>query len=92
MSIIGIHVFQKLDDFAVVMILRLYAMYNRSRIILGVLLVLYIAQSIVFFVINILYSLPRYVIGTDRMRLLIHAIFYEIPCSSNCGDIRSDSL
>ena len=87
MSIISIHVFQKLDDFAVVMILRVYAMYNQSRIILVVLLVLYIAQSVVFFVINILYSLPRYVIGTDRMRLLIYAIFYEIPCSGNCADI-----
>ena len=78
--------------YAVVMILRLYAMYNRSRVILAVLLVLYIAQSVIFFVNNVLYSLPRYIMGTDRMKLLIHAIFYEILCSVNCADIRSDSL
>ena len=77
---------------AVVMILRLYAIYNRSRVILAILLVPYIAQTIVLFIINVLYSFPRYTIGTDQMRLLIHAVSYEIPCSVNCADIRSDSL
>ena len=73
--------------FAVVMILRLYAIHNQSRAILAILLVPYIAQTIVLFVINVLYSLPRYTIGTDQMRLLIHAVSYEIPCSVNCADI-----
>ena len=92
MSVITIHMLQKLDDFAVAMILRLYAMYNRSRVILAVLLVLYIVQSVVLFVVSVLRNFPRYAIGADPMKLLIHAMFYEIPCSVNCANIRSDSL
>lgn len=48
----------------VVMILRVYAMYNRSRIILGVLLVMYIAELVMLFVSSSIYSDPNYVIGT----------------------------
>ncbi|KAN0094441.1 hypothetical protein V8E55_002728 [Tylopilus felleus] len=45
-----------------VMILRVYAMYNRSRIILGVLLVMYIAELVMLFVSSSIYSDPNYVI------------------------------
>ena len=46
------------------MILRVYAMYNRSRTILGVLLVIYIAEVCVFIGASIIYSDPKYGTGT----------------------------
>ena len=45
---------------AVMMILRVYAMYNRSRIILGVLLVMYVAEVAIFIVTSSIYSDPNY--------------------------------
>ncbi|KAF8126805.1 hypothetical protein EV363DRAFT_1347490 [Boletus edulis] len=43
------------------MILRVYAMYNRSRIILGILLVMYITEVVFLFVSSSIYSDPTYV-------------------------------
>jgi hypothetical protein len=43
----------------VAMILRVYAMYNRSRIILGVLLAMYITEVIILFVSSSIYSDPN---------------------------------
>ena len=48
----------------VMMILRVYAMYNRSRTILGVLLVIYTIQAIIFVVTCSIYSDSNYVTGT----------------------------
>ena len=79
--------------FTVVMILRLYAMYNRSRVILVVLLVLYTVQCVVFFIATAMYSFPTYGIGTDRVKPLIHAIFDKTsPRSDNYANIQSHAL
>ena len=53
----------------VVMILRVYAMYNRSRIILGVLLVIYTTQVIILVVTCSIYSDPMYATGMYRTKL-----------------------
>ncbi|KAF8126724.1 hypothetical protein EV363DRAFT_1173824, partial [Boletus edulis] len=44
-----------------VMILRVYALYNRSRIILGGLLVLYVVEVVILVVSASIYSDPKYV-------------------------------
>ncbi|KAF8551869.1 hypothetical protein OG21DRAFT_221595 [Imleria badia] len=44
----------------VLMILRVYAMYNRSRIVLGILLVIYMTQVVMLIVGNSFYSSPKY--------------------------------
>ena len=41
------------------MILRVYAVYNRSRIILGVLLAIYVAEVVMLIVACIFYSSPN---------------------------------
>ncbi|KAF8558532.1 hypothetical protein OG21DRAFT_1481241 [Imleria badia] len=46
---------------SLVMILRVYAIYNRSRIILGVLLVMYIPEVVMIIVSSGIYSDPNYV-------------------------------
>lgn len=52
-----------LNALAVVMILRVWAMYNRSKIILGSLLTFYVAEIIPSVVNCIVYSDPRNVPG-----------------------------
>ncbi|KAF8123688.1 hypothetical protein EV363DRAFT_1228376 [Boletus edulis] len=47
-----------------VMILRVYAIYNRSKIILGVLLVLYFAELVLLIVNASVYSDPTYIIAS----------------------------
>ena len=46
------------------MLLRVYAMYNRSRIILGVLLVTYLTEVVIFIITYSIYSNPKYGVGT----------------------------
>ena len=55
----------------VVMVLRVYAMYNRSRIILVPLLVLYITEVVILFVSSSIYSDPNYVAGTFHTTLTL---------------------
>ncbi|KAF8452755.1 hypothetical protein L210DRAFT_2055698 [Boletus edulis BED1] len=43
-----------------VMILRVYAMYNRSKIILGVLFVMYVTETIILVITSSIYSDPTY--------------------------------
>ena len=47
----------------VVMILRVYAMYSRSRVILGVLLVLYFTEVVIFLIGGSIYSDAKFVTG-----------------------------
>lgn len=51
----------------VAMILRVYAMYNRSGIVFGVLIMLYIAEIVILFVGSSFYSDPTYATGTYRI-------------------------
>lgn len=48
------------------MLLRVYAMYNRSRIILGVLLVTYLTEVVIFIVASSIYSDAEYEAGMCR--------------------------
>ena len=45
------------------MILRVYAMYNKSRVVLGVLLVFYAATIIIYAVFEEFYRNPNHLIG-----------------------------
>ena len=55
---------------SVVMILRVYAMYNRSRIILGILLVMYITEAVMLLVTSSIYSDPKYATSTYPTELI----------------------
>ena len=46
------------------MLLCMYAMYNRLRIILGVLLVMYLTEVVIFIITYSIYSDPKYGVGT----------------------------
>ena len=72
------------------MILRVYAMYNRSRIILGVLLVIYIAQVVIFVVTCSIYSDPNYATGTYRA--MFTAPSRNFAFSVNCSIARYHHL
>ena len=58
----------------VVMILRVYAMWNRSKMILCLLLFIYVPQVIVSFVFAGLYNTGTYLSGMS-----IHAAHYLLP-------------
>ena len=47
----------------VVMILRVWAMYNRSRVILGILLAIYIVENVLSCVGVIYYNIPNHTTG-----------------------------
>lgn len=54
------------------MILRVYALWNRSRTILGVLLVVYAAQTVLSVVIAAIYINPStYLSGAHRAELVV---------------------
>jgi len=52
-----------------VMILRVYAIYNQSRVVLGVLLVIYITEVVLLFISAVTYSDPSY-LTQSILRLL----------------------
>ena len=78
---------------AVAMILRVYAMYNRSRIILGVLLVMYTTEIVILFVSSSIYSDPNYATGAYQISRPIHAVLHDIfPYSVDCATARHHTL
>ena len=50
----------------VAMILRMYAMYGRPKIILGILLVTYLTEVVIFIVASSIYSDAEYEAGMCR--------------------------
>ena len=61
----------------VVMILRVHALYNRSKLILSFLLVIYIVELVIVFVTRALYSDSKYVMGAYQTNLLLHGTHYK---------------
>ena len=64
----------------VVMILRVYAMWNRSKWILYLLLFIYVPQVIVTFVMSGLFNTSTYLSGTSRITFACH---YNLTRSSH---------
>lgn len=54
----------------VVMILRVYAMYNQSRILMGILLVIYLTQLVILIVGSGIYSDTNYAKSMYRIKLI----------------------
>ena len=76
-------------NISVVMILRVYAMYNRSRIILGALLLMYIPEVVMLIICSSINLNPNNGIGTYRTQSADLPRTYEnllVQCrSSNCS-------
>ncbi|KAF8126810.1 hypothetical protein EV363DRAFT_1173604 [Boletus edulis] len=76
----------------VAMILHVYVMYSRSRIILGVLLVLYVAEIVILFIATSIYSDLKYVASTCRECRPIHVVLDEALTTVNYCSISRFAL
>ena len=56
----------------VVMVLRVYAMWNKSKRILYILLCIYVPQVVVSFAVQVIYSNPTYLSGMSQAKLQSH--------------------
>lgn len=73
----------------VVMILRVYAMYSCSRIILGALILMYITEIVILIIGCGIYSNSDYVTGTYRPKLTTHLRNSALQCQLyNCSTPR----
>ena len=76
----------------VVMIVRVYAMYNRSRIILGFLLMIYVTQVVILIVGSSIYSNPNYSTGTYQTKSAPPSFTKIYLYSIDCPTARQHSL
>lgn len=75
------------------MILRVWALYNRSRLVLGILLMVYIPENVLTIIVAVIANTPENIIGMyptwrlyDRLIVGVH----RSPISSS--DNRAESL
>ena len=77
----------------VVMILRLWALYERSKFILGILLIFYAMEMILFFTIFVIYSKGSGNSDIGKLNRLVHTgTWLNIPLYWSCSGYYSSTL